>query len=40
MFALAACGVLASQGLRAGEFPDNWTWDGDPQLLLAEGALS
>ena len=32
MIAVAACSMLASRGLLAGEFPDNWTWDEDPQL--------
>jgi len=39
MFAYAACGVLAFSGLRAGEFPDNWTWDDDAQMRAEHAGL-
>ena len=39
MIAWAACGVLAASGLRAGEFPDNWTWDNDAQMRADHAAL-
>jgi len=39
MFAWAACGVLAFSGLRAGEFPDNWTWDDDAQTRADHAGL-
>ena len=39
MIAWAACGVLAASGLRAGEFPDNWTWDNDAQMRADHAGL-
>ncbi|HXQ79998.1 MAG TPA: TlpA disulfide reductase family protein [Opitutaceae bacterium] len=39
VIAWAACGVFASCGLRAGEFPDNWTWDDDAQMRADHAAL-
>jgi thiol-disulfide isomerase/thioredoxin len=35
----AACAVLASPGLRAGEFPDSWTWDSDAQMRADHNEL-
>ncbi len=32
-------GMLASAGLRAGEFPDNWTWDDTAQMRTEHAAL-
>ncbi len=39
MIAWAACGLLAAAGVRAGEFPDSWTWDDEPQLRASHADL-
>ncbi len=31
--------MLASSGLRAGEFPDNWTWDDDASMRAGHAGL-
>jgi thiol-disulfide isomerase/thioredoxin len=36
---LLACAVLASATLRAGEFPNAWTWDDDPQMRSDHAGL-
>jgi thiol-disulfide isomerase/thioredoxin len=36
---LAALAVLAAARMRAGEFPDNWTWDNDAQARANHAAL-
>lgn len=36
---LAALGVLAAAGMRAGEFPDEWTWDNSAQARAHHAAL-
>lgn len=37
--ALLACAALALPVLRAGEFPDEWTWDQDPALRARHAKL-
>jgi hypothetical protein len=37
--AILACALLASSSLHAGEFPDSWTWDGDPQMRADHAGL-
>ena len=39
MITWTACSVLAASGLRAGEFPDNWTWDDDAQMRADHAGL-
>jgi thiol-disulfide isomerase/thioredoxin len=39
MIIWTACSVLAASGLRAGEFPDNWTWDDDAQMRADHAGL-
>ncbi len=39
IIAFSACALLASPALRAGEFPDEWTWDSDPRLRADHAAL-
>jgi thiol-disulfide isomerase/thioredoxin len=36
---LLTCAILASSGLRAGEFPNAWTWDDDPQMRADHAGL-
>jgi thiol-disulfide isomerase/thioredoxin len=37
--ALSACGLLVAPGLRAGEFPDEWTWDQNAQMRSDHAGL-
>jgi len=39
MILWTACGMLATSGLRAGEFPDDWTWDDDAQMRADHAVL-
>jgi thiol-disulfide isomerase/thioredoxin len=39
IIACATFGVLTSTNLRAGEFPDSWTWDDTPQMRADHAGL-